>query len=204
MEKIKLEIIGLSESQLKHGSYALVLAEESGKRRLPIVIGNPEAHAIAWELEKMPMTRPMTHDLFKSFARAFDFTLEEIVISDFREGVFYAQIICTDGIRQKSIDARPSDAVALAVRFDVPIYIHDIILTEAGINTEEDLKEQGLMQEEEEEPAEEEIPLVARPEDKLRSLSLDDLTKMLNEALSQENYEMAALIRDELDRRSSS
>lgn len=200
MEKIKLEIIGLSESQLKHGSYALVLAEESGKRRLPIVIGNPEAHAIAWELEKMPMTRPMTHDLFKSFARAFDFTLEEIVISDFREGVFYAQIICTDGIRQKSIDARPSDAVALAVRFDVPIYIHDIILTEAGINTEEDLKEQGFMNEDE--PEIEDVPLVTKPEDKLRSLSLDELTKMLNEALSQENYEMAALIRDELDRRS--
>ncbi len=200
MEKIKLEIIGLSESQLKHGSYALVLAEESGKRRLPIVIGNPEAHAIAWELEKMPMTRPMTHDLFKSFARAFDFTLEEIVISDFREGVFYAQIICTDGIRQKSIDARPSDAVALAVRFDVPIYIHDSILTEAGINTEEDLREQGL-------PSDDELeeidvpPIVARPEDKLRSLSLDELTKMLHEALTQENYEMAALIRDELDRR---
>ncbi len=200
MEKIKLEIIGLSESQLKHGSYALVLAEESGKRRLPIVIGNPEAHAIAWELEKMPMTRPMTHDLFKSFARAFDFTLEEIVISDFREGVFYAQIICTDGIRQKSIDARPSDAVALAVRFDVPIYIHDSILTEAGINTEEDLREQGL-------PSDDELeeidvpPIVARPEDKLRSLSLDELTKMLQEALTQENYEMAALIRDELDRR---
>ncbi|MFN3589042.1 MAG: bifunctional nuclease family protein [Spirosomataceae bacterium] len=200
MEKIKLEIIGLSESQLKHGSYALVLAEESGKRRLPIVIGNPEAHAIAWELEKMPMTRPMTHDLFKSFARAFDFTLEEIVISDFREGVFYAQIICTDGIRQKSIDARPSDAVALAVRFDVPIYIHDIILTEAGINTEEDLKDQGFEPDEESEQSE--VPLVAKPEDKLRSLSLDELTKMLQEALSQENYEMAALIRDELDRRS--
>ena len=200
MEKIKLEIIGLSESQLKHGSYALVLAEESGKRRLPIVIGNPEAHAIAWELEKMPMTRPMTHDLFKSFARAFDFTLEEIVISDFREGVFYAQIICTDGIRQKSIDARPSDAVALAVRFDVPIYIHDSILAEAGINTEEDLREQGF-------PSDDELeeidvpPIAARPEDKLRSLSLDELTKMLQEALTQENYEIAALIRDELDRR---
>ena len=142
----------------------------------------------------------MTHDLFKSFARAFDFTLEEIVISDFREGVFYAQIICTDGIRQKSIDARPSDAVALAVRFDVPIYIHDSILTEAGINTEEDLREQGL-------PSDDELeeidvpPIVARPEDKLRSLSLDELTKMLQEALTQENYEMAALIRDELDRR---
>ena len=137
MEKIKLEISDLNQSQPRNGSYVLILREDNGYRQVPIIIGTPEAHAIAWELDRVPMARPMTHDLFKSFARAFDYTVEEIIISDFREGVFYAQIICTDGIRQKSIDARPSDAVAIALRFDVPIYIHEKVMKEVGIEPEE-------------------------------------------------------------------
>ncbi|MFN4086106.1 MAG: bifunctional nuclease domain-containing protein [Spirosomataceae bacterium] len=197
MEKIKLEISDLNQSQPRNGSYVLILREDNGYRQVPIIIGTPEAHAIAWELDRVPMARPMTHDLFKSFARAFDYTVEEIIISDFREGVFYAQIICTDGIRQKSIDARPSDAVAIALRFDVPIYIHEKVMKEVGIEPEE------IDRASEEELEEEEftVPSPKQPANKLASISTEELKRLLDEALAQENYEEAAQIRDELDRR---
>jgi len=197
VEKIKLEISDLNQSQPRNGSYVLILREDNGYRQVPIIIGTPEAHAIAWELDRVPMARPMTHDLFKSFARAFDYTVEEIIISDFREGVFYAQIICTDGIRQKSIDARPSDAVAIALRFDVPIYIHEKVMKEVGIEPEE------IDRASEEELEEEEftVPSPKQPANKLASISTEELKRLLDEALAQENYEEAAQIRDELDRR---
>jgi len=197
VEKIKLEISDLNQSQPRNGSYVLILREDNGYRQVPIIIGTPEAHAIAWELDRVPMARPMTHDLFKSFARAFDYTVEEIIISDFREGVFYAQIICTDGIRQKSIDARPSDAVAIALRFDVPIYIQDKVMKEVGIEPEEVEKAEG------EDPDIEDLPLMSssQPVNKLTALSTEELKRLLDEALMQENYEEAAHIRDELDRR---
>jgi len=196
VEKIKLEILGLSPSQSQTGSFALVLAEEFGNRRLPIIIGMFEAQAIAIEMERITPNRPMTHDLFKSFARAFDFTVEEILISDLREGIFYAKIICTDGIRQKSIDARPSDAVAIGLRFQVPIYTTNQILSDAGITTQEASTA--------DEP-QELVSSSTRPQkgskDSLKDLNLEELNNLLNQALANEEYEKAAKIRDEIGKR---
>lgn len=197
MEKIKLEILGLSPSQSQTGSFALVLSEEGGSRRLPIIIGMFEAQAIAIEMEHITPNRPMTHDLFKSFARAFDFTVEEIIISDLREGIFFAKIVCTDGIRQKTVDARPSDAIAIGLRFQVPIYTTEQILSDAGITTHE--AEQADETEELVEPAT--TRPQKTPKDALKDYSLDELTKMLSQALSEEEYEKAAKIRDEISKR---
>ncbi|HPW63300.1 MAG TPA: bifunctional nuclease family protein, partial [Cyclobacteriaceae bacterium] len=133
MKKIKLEILGLSSSQSQTGSFALVLGETEGNRRLPIIIGMFEAQAIAIEIEKIIPNRPMTHDLFKSFSNSFHFHVEEIIISDLKEGVFFAKIVCTDGLKKTEIDARPSDAIAIGLRFDAPIFTYETILAEAGI-----------------------------------------------------------------------
>ena len=197
MEKIKLEILGLSPSQSQTGSFALVLSEEGGNRRLPIIIGMFEAQAIAIEMEHIAPNRPMTHDLFKSFARAFDFTVEEIIISDLREGIFFAKIVCTDGIRQKTVDARPSDAIAIGLRFQVPIYTINQILIDAGITTHE--AEQA---DETEELVESATTRPQKsPKDTLKDFSLEELTSMLSQALSEEEYEKAAKIRDEIGKR---
>lgn len=199
VEKVKLEILGLSPSQSQTGSFALVLAEEFGSRRLPIIIGMFEAQAIAIEMEKITPNRPMTHDLFKAFARAFDFTVEEIVISDLKEGIFYAKVVCTDGIRQKMIDARPSDAVAIGLRFQVPIYTTETILNDAGITPQE----ANIADEAEE--IEKKPASTSRPQksfsDSLKDSTLDQLNKMLDEALLKEEYERAAKIRDEISKR---
>jgi len=197
VKKIKLEILGLSPSQSQTGSFALVLSEEGGSRRLPIIIGMFEAQAIAIEMEHITPNRPMTHDLFKSFARAFDFTVEEIIISDLREGIFFAKIVCTDGIRQKTIDTRPSDAIAIGLRFQVPIYTTDQILSEAGITSNE--VEQA---DETEELLEQDLTSPQKSsKEALKDYSLDELTKMLSQALSEEEYERAAKIRDEIGKR---
>ena len=206
MEKIRLEIIGLSSSQSQTGSFALVLGEVNGNRRLPIIIGMFEAQAIAIEIEKVIPNRPMTHDLFKSFASAFHFNVEEIVITDLKEGVFFAKIICSDGIKNIEIDARPSDAIAVGLRFDVPIFSYESILSEAGIvlNDETDESEE----EEEEEDMEEatvssskpETPIIGR-EDQIKNMSLDQLQAMLDDAIEKEDYEKAARVRDEMNKR---
>lgn len=205
MEKIKLEILGLSSSQSQSGSFALVLGEEGGNRRLPIIIGMFEAQAIAIEIEKIIPNRPMTHDLFKSFAAGFNFAVEEILISDLKEGVFFAKIICSDGIKNIEIDARPSDAIAIGLRFDVPIFTYENILSEAGIVLSD------LNEEETEEPKEE--PAKEKKEkkqpsvktkvtaDQIKDTSSDQLRTMLQDALDKEDYEKAARIRDELNKR---
>lgn len=196
MDKIKLEILGLSPSQSQSGSFALVLGEEYGNRRLPIIIGMFEAQAIAIEIEKIVPNRPMTHDLFKQFAEQFKFTVREIMISDLREGIFFAKIVCFDGVRESVIDARPSDAIAIGIRFDVPIYTNESILSEAGITAS------GNDEEEQEE-------LVRSPNrpstrsfgDQLKNASSEELQRMLEEALGNEEYERAAKIRDEMSKR---
>ena len=133
MEKIQLEILGLSSSQSQSGSFALVLGETDGNRRLPIIIGMFEAQAIAIEIEKIIPNRPMTHDLFKSFGHSFNYTIKEIVISDLKEGVFFAKIVCENDSKTVEIDARPSDAIAIGLRFNAPIFTYEKIMTDAGI-----------------------------------------------------------------------
>jgi uncharacterized protein len=195
VEKIKLEILGLSPSQSQAGSFALVLGEEYGNRRLPIIIGMFEAQAIAIEIEKIQPNRPMTHDLFKSFAKAFNYTVSEIVISDLKEGIFFARIHCTDGVRDTVIDARPSDAIAIALRFNVPLYTYEIILSEAGIVS-------GSQSEPDD--AIEEIVQSSKPRslsEQIKNMSLEDLQRILDESLHNEEYEKAARIRDEIARR---
>lgn len=198
MDKIKLEILGLSSSQSQSGSFALVLGEERGNRRLPIIIGMFEAQAIAIEIEKIVPNRPMTHDLFKSFAQSFRFSVLEIVISDLREGVFYAKIVCTDGTRKVEVDARPSDAIAIGLRFGVPIYTFEPILSEAGIVlTDADEEESFGTKEEEKKP----VSKSKKPNEQLKDVPFEQLKTMLEEALEKEDYERAAKIRDELNKR---
>ncbi len=195
MDKIELEILGLSSSQSQSGSFALVLGETSGSRRLPIIIGMFEAQAIAIEIEKIVPNRPMTHDLFKSFAHSFNFTVEEIIISDLKEGVFFAKIICSDGSRSLEIDARPSDAIAIGLRFGVPIYTSESVLSEAGIVLTD---EEG---EKEVKPTRSESKRGKPFTEQLKDMTADKLKVMLDEALKKEDYERAAKIRDELNRR---
>ena len=196
MDKIKLEILGLSSSQSQSGSFALVLGEVEGNRRLPIIIGMFEAQAIAIEIEKIVPNRPMTHDLFKSFAYSFNFTLEEIIISDLKEGVFFAKIICSDGIKKIEVDARPSDAIAIGLRFGVDIYTYEAILSEAGIVLTEEAEEEEIKPKKKpSKKSQKSFPEV------LKDLSNDRLQQMLDESLSKEDYEKAAKIRDEMNNR---
>jgi uncharacterized protein len=196
VDKIKLEILGLSPSSSQTGSFALVLGEEYGPRRLPIIIGMFEAQAIAIEIEKIEPNRPMTHDLFKSFARTFHYTVTEISITDIKEGVFFAKIHCSDGIKDTFVDARPSDAIAIGLRFNVPIYTYENVLSEAGISINEAGKDDLIDDLEEQE---------AKPQksfgELLKENPVDVLNTMLKSALENEEYEKAAKIRDEIDRR---
>lgn len=201
MKKIQLEILGLSSSQSQTGSFALVLGEKDGNRRLPIIIGMFEAQSIAIQIEKISPNRPLTHDLFKSFAQHLQVAIQEILISDLKEGVFYSKIVCTDGDRQFDLDARPSDAIAIGLRFGVPIYTVESVLSEAGIILSD------LEDEEEEETDELETSTPssstyqAESKSNLRDVSVDELNKLLDDALEKEDYERAAKIRDELNKR---
>ncbi len=199
MEKIQLEILGLSSSQSQTGSFALVLGEREGNRRLPIIIGMFEAQSIAIQIEKINPNRPLTHDLFKTFAEHMDVTITEILISDLKEGVFYSKIMCTDGTREFELDSRPSDAIAIGLRFGVPIYTVESVLSEAGIILS-DLEDED---EENEEMAVKSTSSSSSSSAKepLNQTSVDELNKLLNEALEKEDYERAAKIRDELNKR---
>lgn len=194
MNKIELEISDIAPSGSTSGAYALVLSEIEGNRKLPIVIGGHEAQAIAIELEKMTPSRPLTHDLFKSFSQAFTIEVEEIIIYNLIEGIFFAKIIAIQDGRRAEIDARTSDAVAIAVRFSCPVYCYDFILDTAGVNAED--AEAELEQEEPDIDLEE----LTSPEDDT-SLSLDDLEKQLSIAIEREDYERASQLRDEITRR---
>lgn len=199
MKKIELDIVGLSYSQTQSGAYALVLGEIGGRRRLPIIIGSFEAQAIAIEIEKMTPSRPLTHDLFKSFAEAYNIVIQEVIIYNLVDGIFYSKLICTDGKKPLEIDARTSDAIALAVRFDCPIYTYEFILSSAGIVIEGN--DFVYLENIAETP--EEITPVASGSG-FASLSNDELKAKLQEALAEESYEKAAKIRDELNRRKAS
>ncbi len=192
MDKIKLEIVGLSYSQTQSGAYALVLSEVGGKRRLPIIIGGFEAQAIAIELEKMVPTRPLTHDLFKSFAVSFNIQIKEVVIYNLQEGIFYAKLVCEKDGQISDIDARTSDAIALAVRFNCPIYTFENILSSAGILSDEFMDEEDDDKEEEKTTA---------PENQFSALSTDELQEQLQNAIDIEDYELASKIRDEITKR---
>ncbi len=200
MKKLKLEIIGLSYSQTQSGAYALVLGEEKGKRRLPIIIGAFEAQAIAIELENMTPSRPLTHDLFKSFASSFEIEIEEVIVFNLVEGVFYAKLVCNNGEKKVEIDARTSDAIAIAVRFNCPIYTYEFILSSAGILLDENAPMLGT-----EEKTIGEMPSKTKlTETELTAASTDELKEELKKALEDEAYEKASKIRDELVKRKSS
>lgn len=198
MDRIKLDIVGLSYSQTQSGAYALVLAENGGHRRLPIVIGSSEAQAIAIELENMAPNRPLTHDLFKAFAEEFDITLEETIIYNLVDGVFFAKLICNNGVKKVEIDSRTSDAIALAVRFNCPIYTYEFILSSAGFEKRE---EDGDVQKIESLTGEEEEHTVER-EQGIHNMSIDKLNQLLEESINREDYEKASKIRDEINKRS--
>ena len=200
MKKIKLEILGLSSSQSQTGSFALVLGETEGNRRLPIIIGMFEAQAIAIEIEKIIPNRPMTHDLFKSFASSFNFHVEEIVISDLKEGVFFAKIVCTDGLKKHEIDARPSDAIAIGLRFESPIFTYENILAEAGIVLTDEEDEEEKVEPKMESKVRVKKEKKSTAED-YKNYSVDKLNELLKDAIEKEDYERAAKIRDELSKR---
>ncbi|MEM9327477.1 MAG: bifunctional nuclease family protein [Bacteroidota bacterium] len=193
-DRIKLEILGLSSSQSQSGSFALVLGETGGNRRLPIIIGMFEAQAIAIEIEKIAPNRPMTHDLFRSFAMNFNYEIKEIYISDLKEGVFFAKIICEGVNGRVEIDSRPSDAIAIGLRFGVSIYTNEDILEEAGIVLTDEGDAEIASEIEELKATQENPP-------KLGDLSSERLRELLDEALNNEDYEEAAKLRDELNRR---
>lgn len=202
LKKIKLEILGLSSSQSQTGSFALVLGETEGNRRLPIIIGMFEAQAIAIEIEKIIPNRPMTHDLFKSFSNTFHFHVDEIVISDLKEGVFFAKIVCTDGLKKTDIDARPSDAIAIGLRFDSPIYTYENILAEAGIVlTDQEEEEKTEIKTEPKAKVKKESPRKSSGGEDYKNYSIEKLNDLLKDAIDKEDYERAAKIRDELSKR---
>lgn len=204
MKKVKLDIVGLSYSQTQSGAYALVLGEVNGRRRLPIIIGAFEAQAIAIEIEKMTPSRPLTHDLFKTFAQTYRIEIKEILIYNLVDGVFFAKLICTNGEQMEEIDARTSDAIALAVRFNAAIYTYEFILSSAGIVIEgNDLLFLQNMDNMSKEEGQEDIG-TSIPGSNYGSLSLEELNQKLQEAIAEEAYEKAARIRDELNKRNSS
>ncbi len=196
MGKVKLKVLGLSYSQTQSGAYALVLAEENGERRIPIIIGGFEAQAIAIELEALKPPRPLTHDLFVNFATAFKIDLVEVNIHRLEEGIFYSELICDNGGSRIKIDARTSDAVALAIRFGNPIYTSDEIMDKAGIilPVEDNIRTEKAV----EESFDAEIK-----DDSLEKLTAEELKGLLSRAVSNEDYEEASRIRDELNKRSS-
>lgn len=199
MKKIKLDIVGLSYSQTQSGAYALVLGEVSGRRRLPIIIGGFEAQAIAIEIEKMSPSRPLTHDLFKSLTLHFNVVIEEVIIYNLVDGIFFAKLICNDGKKTAEIDARTSDAIALAVRYQCPIYTYEFILASAGIMIEG--TDFAFLENIEPTDEAEKVNIEGNIQSGYSGYSETELREMLDKALAEENYEKAARIRDELSKR---
>ncbi len=204
MKKVRLEIVGLSYSQTQSGAYALVLGESAGTRRLPIIIGGFEAQAIAIELEKMSPSRPLTHDLFRAFADTFDVKMSEVLIYNLVEGIFYAKLLCNDGTREVEIDARTSDAIALAVRFNCPIFTFEFILKSAGIVLDDETGVAINATTDTTSVSEVTETVLSAEKEEYKDKSSEELQSMLQRALDDEQYEMASKIRDELNQRKKS
>jgi uncharacterized protein len=198
MKKIELEIVALSHSITQTHSYAVVLGEVNGLRRLPIVIGGFEAQAIAVALEKMQPSRPLTHDLMKNFLNAFAIDLHEIIICDLQEGIFYSKLVCSSENDTIEIDSRTSDALALAVRFGCPIYTYENILESAGILMEDTEKTGKKKKAKQEAVIESDGPT---GNEDLKTMTLEELNHLLNEVLDTEDYIRAIAIRDEINSR---
>ena len=195
MQKVRLEISGIAYSQTQSGSYVLTLSEASGNRKLPIVIGGFEAQAIAVELEKMIPNRPLTHELIKAFCVAFDVAIKEVLIYKFVEGVFYAKLICErDGVLTE-IDSRTSDAIAVGVRFNCPIYTFSNVLEDAGITREDAFESDTLISQDDDSLELEDAKT------SYSSSSMEELEKQLQDALEKEDYELASKLRDEIKKR---
>ena len=198
MVKIELDIVALSHSVTQSHNYAVVLGEVDGKRRLPVVIGGFEAQAIAVAMEQIAPNRPLTHDLFKNTLESFDIDLREVVINNLLDGVFYAKLVCIKDGEEFEIDSRTSDAIAMAVRFDCPIYTFEFIMDSAGVELEDGEDEETITR-----------GKTRAPESKkkgvgITSMSEAELQDALDEALGKEDYERAAKIRDEMIRRTVS
>lgn len=193
MKRVKLKVMGISYSQTQSGAYALILIEEGGDRRIPIIIGGFEAQAIVIKLENLDPPRPLTHDLFKKFADEFNISVTEVMIYKLEEGVFFSKLVCSNDEKEYSIDSRTSDAVAIALRFGCPIYITEDILDKAGITinpsdveTSENSSNDNILEPE---------------KTKFSTYSDEELYKMIDEAVKTEDYERAAAVRDEIERR---
>ena len=193
MKRVKLKVMGISYSQTQSGAYALILLEENGERRIPIIIGGFEAQAIVIKLENLDPPRPLTHDLFKKFADEFNVSITEVMIYKLEEGVFFSKLVCSNDVKTYSIDSRTSDAVAIALRFGCPIYISEEILDKAGITvsaTDGDIS-----------ASTDSDTIFEAESTKYGSYSDEELYKLLDEAVKTEDYERAASIRDEIDKR---
>lgn len=195
MKKVELDIVALSHSVTNSHNYAVVLGESTGNRRLPIIIGGFEAQAIAVAMEKMAPNRPLTHDLFRNTLDAFEISLKEIVINNLLDGIFYARMVCIKDGEEFEIDSRTSDAIAMAVRFECPIYTYEFIMEQAGVVLDEqEAAQQGkTIRKKQSEKKVEEMSI--------ESMSIENLEKLLSKVLSNEDYEKAAKIRDELNNR---
>lgn len=202
--KIKLRVQGLTNSQIQSGAYALILAEENGARRIPIIVGTAEAQSIAIALERIIPPRPLTHDLFATFSQAFGVHLREVFIYKFEDGIFYSELLFDDGVNQVRLDSRTSDAIAIALRVKCGIYTTPEIVQECGVVLEE------VSSQRKEEEDDDEALLNLEPEDIkdevllkrwLSLLDLEELTDRLDEAIAKENYEYAKMYKDEIKRR---
>lgn len=205
-KKIKLRVQGLTNSQVQSGAYALILAEEDGNRRIPVIVGTPEAQSIAIALEYITPPRPLTHDLFVSFATAFDIKLKEVYIYKFEEGIFYSELLFTDGKREVPVDSRTSDAIAIALRAKCDIYVSESIMIEAGVVLDEDVEDNA-----DEDFEDDDDDLMAMDPDEIKDdealkrwlglIDDEELNKRLEEAVQDENYEHAKMYQDEIRRR---
>ena len=194
MEKVDLKFLRITYSHTHAGAYALILAEKHGDRRLPIIIGGVEAQAIAIQVENIKPARPLTHDLFKNLCDQLTIHLKEVVINDLVEGIFHAKLVLDQGGNEVEVDARSSDAIALALRFDCPIRTYEFILSAAGLKVEDGDGDEEKEAVENPEPA-------GKEKKNIRNASADELQAMLDEALENEDYERASRLRDEMKRR---